>query len=249
MRLKTLQVWKNLAAILIIFSCASLPGCSGAGKPTTHPRATTPTNYGPVQVSGRAPRPTDIRAGGIDVTSQAKEISFDFGPHGSDSIVIPYNDWNTVTGTSRVPIDVGLMLDPGYNADDTMRNRFQYLADRIALFKPSVFNVIGVNSNPAYGKYMATIAIDNPTDQITRISNLRIKISSQSPKMLVASRTFYNLTHGGCIVPAHTVYFAYLGFAPSSAASNGLSFDFSYGTSICPGEVCHTGIPITLCQE
>jgi hypothetical protein len=134
-----------------------------------------------VQVSGRASRPTDIRDGGIDITSQSKEISFDFGPRGADSIVIPYDDWNTVIGTSRVPIDVGLMLDPGYNADDTMRNRFQYLADRIALFGLSAFNVIGVDGSPAYGKYMATIAIDNPTDQVTRISNLRIRISTRSP--------------------------------------------------------------------
>jgi hypothetical protein len=202
-----------------------------------------------VQVSGRASRPTDIRDGGIDVTSQSKEINFDFGPHGSDSIVIPYDEWNTVIGTSRVPIDIGLMLDPGYNADDTMRNRFQYLADRIALFGLSAFNVIGVDSSPAYGKYMATIAIDNPTDQVTRISNLRIRISTGSPKIVVANRKFYNLTHGGCIVPAHNVYLAYLGFAKTSTVSNGISFGFSYDTSICPGDVCHAGIPISLCRE
>ena len=235
--------------MLVIFCCTSLLGCSGAGQSAAHPRAVRPTEYGPVQVSGRAPRPTSIEAGGIEVVSRAKEINFNLGLHGSDKIVISYDDWNTIIGTSDVPIDVGLMLDPGYNADDTMRNRFQYLADRISLFRLSAFNVIGVDGSPAYGKYMATVAIYNPTDQVTKIANLRIRISSQSPNSVIANRAFYDVSHGGCIVPAHTIYFAYLAFAKTSVVPNGTSYDLSYDTIACPGQVCHAGTPISLCQE
>ena len=198
-QLRTLQVWKSLTAILTHFLLRESARCSGPGEHAPNPRETTPTDYGPVRGSRAGPRrPTDIRAGGIDVTSQAKEIASTSAAK-TDSITV-HHDWNTVTGTSRVPVDVGLMLDPGYNADDTMRNRFQYLADRIALFKLYAFNVIGVDSSPAYGMYMATVAIDNPTDQVTRISNLRIRISSQSPKIVIADRTFYNATPGGCMM-------------------------------------------------
>jgi hypothetical protein len=248
-QLGTFRAREQSTAILIIFSCASLLGCSGAGQKAAHPRAVAHKDYGPVRVPGRASGPTDIAVGGIEITSPVKEINFNFGPHGSGSVVISYSDWNTITGTSDVPTDVGLMLDPGYNANDTIRQRFQYLADRISLFGLTAFNVIGVDSSPAYGKYMATVAIFNPTDQVTQISNLRIKISSQSPNVVIASRAFYNVSHGGCIVPAHTIYFAYLAFAKTAAASSGISYDFSYDTITCPGQVCRAGTPIPLCQE
>ena len=239
---------KNLTAMLTIFTCASLVGCSEAGKSSARPPAAKSAQFGPVKVSGRAAKPTDVEVGGIDVV--AKDLEFGAGP---TSVVISHDDWNTIIATSHVPIDVGLMLDPGYNADDLIRNRFQYLADRISLLGISKFTMIGIISSPAYGKYMSTVAIYNPTDQVAQISGLSVRISSSPPNITIANDVFYSESRGGCLIPAHTIYFAYLAFSrfsPMPPTSTSISYHLSALNLIsCPGQVCATATPIAICQE
>lgn len=218
----------------------------------SRPHATASPRYGPVPVSGRAARPVDTDAGGINVLGKNLEFG---GPPGSkpESVTISSGDWNTIIATSKVPVDVGLMIDPGINANDLIRNRFQYLADRISLMGISKFAELTVISSPEYGAYTATVALYNPTDDVNEISSLGITITSNSPEATIASHTFYGAPHNECLIPAHTVYFAYLTFAhyttmPPTATT--LSYSYSLkGLIACPGQVCPNGVPISLCQE
>ena len=247
MRLKTFGALKKSTVTAVTVACAGLAGCSASGSAASQSHAVASAQYGPVPVTGRAAKPTDVNAGGIVVGAKTLEFSV-----GSANIVISYNDWNTITAASDVPVDVGLMLDPGYNANDVVQNRFQYLADRIALLKFSKFGVFGINSSLAYGKYGSTVAIYNPTDEVMQISSLGIKILSVPSNVTIADHLFYSAAHEECIVPAHTIYFAFLEFSrfshlPQNGAS--ISNNYSYNLISCPGQVCSNGTPISLCKE
>ena len=199
MRLKTFGALKKSTVTAVTVACAGLAGCSASGSAASQSHAVASAQYGPVPVTGRAAKPTDVNAGGIVVGAKTLEFSV-----GSANIVISYNDWNTITAASDVPVDVGLMLDPGYNANDVVQNRFQYLADRIALLKFSKFGVFGINSSLAYGKYGSTVAIYNPTDEVMQISSLGIKILSVPSNVTIADHLFYSAAHEEWIHPRPT---------------------------------------------
>lgn len=246
--------WEKQAVVLALAlsCCASLAGCTGMAQTQSRPHATASPQYGPVPVPGRAARPTDTYAGGINVLGKNLEFG---GPPGSKlkSVTISYGDWNTIVATSKVPVDVGLMIDPGINANDVVRNRFQYLADRIWRMGIYKFAELTVLSSPEYGAYTATVALYNPTDNVNAISSLGITVTSNPPETTIASHIFYGAPHSECLIPAHTVYFAYLTFAhytPMPKTATTLSYSYSLnGLSACPGQVCPTGIPISLCEE
>lgn len=245
---------KMSAPALALCCCASLVGCTGAAHSQSRQHPAASPKYGPVHVSGRAARPVDIDAGAINVL--ARDLEFG-GPPGSKlaSVTISYDDWNTIIATSRVPVDIGLMLDPGINADDLIRNRLQYLADRISLMGISKFAQMTILSSPGYGAYNATVALYNPTSDVDEISSLGITIKSKPPQVTIASHKFYSTAHGGCIIPAHTVYFAFLTFPhynPMPKTATSLSYSYTLSPKnpiVCPGQVCPTGVPIPLCQE
>ena len=245
---------KVLASSLVLCCCASLVGCTGIAHPSSRQHPEASPKYGPILISGRARRPVDTDAGAINVRGRNLEFG---GPSGSkqSSVTISYNDWNTIVATSKVPDDVGLMLDPGINANDLVRNRLQYLADRISLMGISKFSPLTILSSPGYGAYNATVALYNPTSEVARISSLGVAITSNPPPVTIASHKFYTASHGGCIIPAHTVYFAFLTYAhythmPRTATSLSYSFTLSPGNpATCPRQVCPAGVPISLCQE
>lgn len=244
--------WRNLTTIVVVFSCVTLFGCSEEGQLPAHPHATASPQYGPVPVADRAAKPTDMNEGGINVL--APDLEFSGGSESKiASVTIAYDDWNTIIATSRVPVDVGLMLDPGMNAGDVARNRLQYLADRIWLLGITKFDELGIISTREYGDYMLTAAVYNPTGDVDEISSLGIRITSTPPRVTLADHTFYGASHGGCIIPAHTVYFAYLTFTrfvPMPPTATSIAYDFSAnGLITCRGLVCPTGVPISLCQE
>lgn len=232
----------------------SVVGCTGATQSQSGQHAAASPKYGPVLISGRATRPVDTDAGAINLLGRNLEFG---GPTGSKvaSVTISYDDWNTIIATSKVPLDVGLMLDPGINANDLIRNRLQYLADRISLIGISKFAPLTILSSPGYGAYNATVAVYNPTSDVDEISSLGITITSNSPQVTIASHTFYSASRGGCIIPAHTIYFAFLTFAhytPMPHTATKLSYSFTLSPKLptsCPEQVCPTGVPISLCQE
>jgi hypothetical protein len=119
----------------------------------------------------------------------------------------------------------------------------------------SKFAELTILSSSEYGAYTATVAIYNPTSDVDKISSLGITITSKPPQLNIASHTFYGASRGGCIIPAHTVYFAYLTFAhytPVPPTATTLSYSYSLSPKIpvtCPGQLCTTGVPISLCQE
>ena len=172
---------------------------------------------------------------------------------GNRQLAISADDWNTITGTSNVPVDVGVMVDPRYNPTDITRNRFQYLADRISLYGISDFDVLGIVSGLANGYFMATVAIYNPTSQVVLLSHLSMQITAQQPAVTEASRVFYTATDGGCIIPADTIYFAYVEFPhfePAPKTATEIAYKFSFPSLVaCPKQVCHTGLPIILCPQ
>lgn len=252
MRLTASGKRKNLARTVVISCCVGLLGCSGAGQQLAHRRAAASRRYGPVPVANRAMRPTGVNAGGISV--RGKELEFGAGSEAKvASVTISYDDWNTITARSRVPVDVGLMLDPGYNANGTIQNRFQYLADRISLLGITRFDELGILGSQEYGDYMLTAAIYNPTGEVDEISGLAVRITSLPPSTTIADHTFYRSSRGGCIIPARTVYFAFLAFkkyTPMPPSARTISYTFSPLRLIaCARQLCHTGTPISLCQD
>lgn len=248
----TFRYRSYLASLVVIFFCAALVGCAGAGQKPAHHRATTSRHFGPVPVSGRATQPVDVNAGGIEV--KAGELEFGGGPRAKvASVTISHDDWNTIIATSRVPVDVGLMIDPGFNPDDLTHNRFQYLADRISLLGITKFDELGIIGSQVYGNYMLTTAIYNPTGQVDEITGLGVRITSAPPNTTIADHTFSWSSRGGCIIPAHTVYFAYLTFSkftPMPHSAKTVSFAFStIDLRTCPRQACPRGAPISLCQD
>jgi hypothetical protein len=249
---KTIPKLRIPTLMVVISCCAGLLGCSGTGPLSSRSHAPTAPPYGPVQVSGRARRPTDVNAGGINV--RGRDLEFGGGSDAKvTSVTISHDDWNTIIATSRVPVDVGLMLDPGYNASGIAQNRFQYLADRISKLGIIKFDELGILGSQVYGNYMLTTAIYNPTGQVDEISGLGVKITSKPPKIIIANHTFYRLHHGGCIIPARTVYFAFLKFkkyTPMPHSARTIAYNFSpINLTVCLRQLCHKGTPISLCQD
>lgn len=253
MRVTAFRKWKKLTLAVTVFYCAGLLGCTVEGATSPRTAVTASRQYGPIPVSGRVPRPTDTDAGGVNVRAKS---GLEFGG-GSESkvksVVIAYDDWNTIVGTSSVPPDVGVMLDPGYNASDIVQRRFQYLADRISLLGIAKFDELGILSSPGYGKYTLTAALYNPTNDVYELSGLSANIASAPLGVTIANHTFYSADHGGCIIPARTVYFAFLTFpryTPMPASAKTISYSFTpVGLTPCPGQSCPGAIPISLCQE
>ena len=122
-----------LAGILIT-SCAS--GGHHIPPPTS---ALTPTTG--ISVASRAPRPIQTDVPGIQFTKGS--ISVTLYNH---TFQIAARDWNTITGASIVPQDIGVSLDTDFHAAQTTRNRFQYLADRMIPFITRSFGAIGIVS-------------------------------------------------------------------------------------------------------
>ena len=212
------------------------------------PGAAQSVGCGPVPVSGRASAPTDIRAPGLDITGGSLQMDV-----GTRPLAISADDWNTIVGTSKVPVDVGVIVDPRYNPSDVTRNRFQYLADKISLCGLSYFRLLGITGNAAGRHFTSTVAIYNATSQVVRLSHLSMQIIAQPPAVTVASKVFYTATHGGCIIPANTMFFAFLqfpNFTPIPKTATVFHFDFSFpAASICPKQICQTGLPISLCPQ
>src|SRR5881275_3066395 len=85
------------ALALTLLTCS---GCSQQAAPSPG-RFVRTAPYGPVPVSHRAPRPSDLNAAGIQIRRQ---LEFEVNAH---RIVISARDWNSITGSSSVPLDVG----------------------------------------------------------------------------------------------------------------------------------------------
>jgi hypothetical protein len=229
--------------------CAVLLGCSNpSSKPTEHSSVSGPVSqYGPITVLGRAGKPTDVQAAGIQVLG--KELAFSVDGH---QVVITGTDWNTIVGTSKVPSPVGLILDPIYQVSSTTLNRFQYLADWISHYPVSKFETVGLDVGKLDGRLATTVGLYNPSSQVVEISQLQLKILWQPPVTTEAAQTFFQVpaTVSGCIIPARTVYigrFTFARYTPPPKSVAQVSVASTTSVRNCPNQICAKALPIISC--
>jgi hypothetical protein len=182
----------GLAALLV----ASATGGCGA---STHKSATTSSGASPTStirssgavsaaslVAGRAPRPEDLTAPGIQFRTGTLEVTV-----AGHQVLIPADDWNTIVGTSTVSRRVGVAFGRSFAAPATTRNRFQYLADRMMAFEPKRFEFDAIGSGQADGRYVTIVALVNRTSRIYKLAQLRLTATAAPPPTVIASGTFF----------------------------------------------------------
>jgi|SRR6266568_2603964 len=233
MEAKLMSIAKALA--MSVLAGIAMSGCSSGGHhvPTT---AVTPTTGS--SVVSRAPRPTQTDAPGMQFTKGP--ISVTLYNH---TFQIAARDWNTITGTSVVPQDIGVSLDSDFHAAQTTRNRFQYLADRMFPFITRLFGAIGIVSVAKGSTDVAIVALINPTDNAYQLTGFKETITVSPPRTTVASAKFYTTPSTALTIPGHNIYFVRLS-APVIAAGPSnptkTSFNFSWdklyncGQAVCP---------------
>lgn len=139
------------------------------------------------------------------------------------------------------PRTVGLALDPDFHAGATTRNRFQYLADRMAAFEKPVFDPIGIVGATSGKTYVLVAALINQTVDAMRLSGLQGTTTASPPSNVLATGSFYVSADTSLVLPAHSIYFVRLHLVqrnarPSSATS--VTYDFHYGRLLDCGVAC-----------
>lgn len=138
---------------------------------------------------------------------------------GSQEIVITSNNWNTIVATSQVHRIVNVAFAPGFNVTATTQNRFQYLADRIAIDYTNrhIFEPLSLAEGVSAHKLVDIAALFNPTNRAGRLTGLQVNILARPSLRVVASQTFYDTVDSTIIIAPRTIYFARLVFSKSSS--------------------------------
>jgi hypothetical protein len=213
----------------------AIAGCNAGGQ--VAPTDTVTPTTGAV-VASRAPNPTQTNAPGMQFTKGS--ISVTLYNH---TFQISARDWNTITGTSIVPQDIGVSLDADFHAAQTTRNRFQYLADRMVPFITRSFGAIGIVSVAKGSTDVTIVALINPTENAFQLTGFNETIIESPPTTTVTSAKFYTTPDTVLTIPGRDIYFVRLS-APTSAApppnATSTTFDFSWdklyncGQAACP---------------
>lgn len=178
----------------------ALAGCGG----NTH--ASTTTSHRPeaagALVRGRSPEPTETSAHGIDLPSGAFNVNINHR-----TITITAQDWNTISQHSIVMKTVGVTLDPSFHATAVGRNRFQYLADRIAAVAAHEFRPVGIVTAPNGRATNAVDALVNLTDHADRLSGLHVEIVATPPRTTIGRLVLFRGANQSLVIPARAMYF------------------------------------------
>ncbi len=234
-RIPTLLTVITMAGLVVTAGCAS--GSSNTTSESTPNVVVTPTTG--TSVISRASSPAETGAPGINFTRGSLSVTVH-----NHIINISARDWNTITGASIVPRDVGVSLDSNFHASQTTRNRFQYLADLMLPYVTSEFGVTGIVSVVKNSNTDVTIAaLTNPTDNTFQLTGFSERIVESPPATTVASAEFYSTPATALIIPGHDIYFLWLSASvidpPPSKVTN-TSFNFSWdslyncGQAACP---------------
>ena len=142
-------------------------------------------------VYGRAAKQTDIEAPGIQVPPSS-HFGLSIGTH---ELTITANNWNTIVGTSHVAKLVGVTFAPGLTVTSITHNRFQYLADEIALYDKgaNVFDPLSVVPSTSQNKFVDIAALYNPTNHAGRLSGITVTVSDLQSGSTLASWGFFRL--------------------------------------------------------
>jgi hypothetical protein len=218
--------------------CALVTGCSAgaiSSQPPVTPSSTPTTGW---NVIGRAPRPTQTNATGITFTTGALNVTLH-----SHSFSITARDWNTITGESIVPQDIGVSIDPTIHPDQTSRNRFQYLADRMYPYVGTAFGPVGIVSVADGSTEISIVAFINPTSDTYQLSDLTVTVVKSPPGTTISSAEFYTTPSTTLTIPGKNIYFAWLSSAVTAnppANSNSTTWNFHWGRlydcgqAVCP---------------
>lgn len=233
--------WACSCALIVAIT---LTACESKGAGPTHSASPTQTGTAVSLVTGRAAKPAEIDAPGIQIPS-GSSFSLSIGNY---TLTVTAADWNTIVDASQVAPLVGVEFAPDFNHTEVVtRNRFQYLADRIfEHYNGSNFEPLSIVEGVSSGAVIDDAALYNPTDQVGKLSGLTVSITNSLSRTTVASGTFYETPSSAIVIPAKTIYFARLTFSSSSLgpSRNGkisVSVNFHYNQikfKPCPGQVC-----------
>jgi hypothetical protein len=214
----------------------AVSGCSSGSHHVAGTSAPTPSAGS--SVVSRAPSPTQTNAPGIQFSKGSVSVTLY-----NHTFQIAARDWNTISGTSIVPRDIGVSLDSDFHAAQTTRNRFQYLADRMVPFITRSFGAIGIVSVAKGATDVTIVALINPTDNAYQLTGFTETIIKGPPTTTVTSAKFYATTGTALTIPGRNIYFVRLS-APVVAApppnATTTTFNFSWdklyncGQAACP---------------
>jgi hypothetical protein len=219
---------RSLPPLLILALAFELTSCSTSPHPT--PSAGCLLQKAGALVSGRAPHPADIKAPGIQFSRGDLEVTV-----GNNHVVIAASDWNTIDGSSSVAKRVCTAFYGDFNATSTTRNRFQYLADRIASYPVASFDPVGIVTAIDDGQRIAIVSLYNPLSHSRRLSGLSLTISAEPDGTTLASETFFSTPNSALLIPGHTIIFGRLRFATFAAApstTTSITYNFHYDSFV-----------------
>jgi hypothetical protein len=223
--------WIIVGVLCMSLGLTSVSGCTdGASKPSTAPSRDTRTtpSASASAVTGRASAPTDVHAPGIVLPEPNATLRVSLPDR--RELLLTYQDWNTITGSSRVPAQVQISIDPNFHATATTHNRFQYLANHVGLNPRQPIDAIGVVARRK-ARSLIGIAIIRNNDAIShRLVNLKVRLLGRNGELL-QSKEFYGSQTGQLDFPPRTSYLAWLDFGPSKLAPsilNRVTWSFSY---------------------
>jgi hypothetical protein len=212
-------------------------GCSAGSQHAASIGTPTPTTGS--SVISRASSPAQTNAPGIQFTP-GMVLSVSLNNH---TIQITAQEWNTITDTSIVPHDIDVSIDSDFNAGQTTRNRFQYLADRMVPFIQHSLSTVGILSVARNRTDITIAALVNPTNDGYQLTGLKERITQSPPETPVAAAKFYTTPTTALTIPGHSIYFVRL-LAPVIAApppnptteAFNFGWDKSYdcGQAACP---------------
>jgi hypothetical protein len=217
-----------LSPLMILALAFELTSCSTSPHPTS-PASCVLQKAG-VLVSGRSPHPADIRAPGIQFSRGDLQVTV-----GNNHIVVTASNWNTIDGSSSVAKRVCTAFYGDFNTTSTTRNRFQYLADRIAGYRVTSFDPVGVVTAIDDGQRIAIVSLYNPLSHSRRLSGLSLTISAEPGGTTLASETFFSTPGSALLIPAHTIIFGRLRFATFTAApstTTSITYNFHYDSFV-----------------
>ncbi len=196
----------GIAALVFgVVACTSNDSTTSAPLPAS---ASGTASTSAALVSGRAGKPTGITAPGIQIPNSTAQFTVHVG---SSNVVVTGGDWNTIVATSKVEPDVGVEFTSGFNWNATTRNRFQYLADRIAKADSSHdFDPLGVATGITNDSVVTIVALYNTSDHTGTLTGLKLTITAAPGKTLVGTGEFFTTADSSVTIPAKTIMFTRL---------------------------------------
>jgi hypothetical protein len=193
--------WLALS-LLVAAPILTVTGCGGKSSSHTGSSTGTTSTNSSALVQGRSAKPTELSAPGLQFSKGSFSVDLN-----NRSVVIGARDWNTITASSTVAHKLGVTLDPDFHASTTTRNRFQYLADRLAAVAQPRFVPVGIVSTTVGSNDVAIEALLNPTADAYRLSGLHVTVINKSPRTTLGSATFFSGAGQSIVIPARGVDF------------------------------------------